>query len=76
MVDGDLRYDNLARKLAEEDIQHAVIAAYTNALKDPEDKRRRAFNATPRVYRMRHPAFPKPSPAAESRLTLASSAIS
>ena len=28
MLDGDLGYDNLARKLAEEDIQHAVIAAY------------------------------------------------
>ena len=49
MVDGDLRYDNPARKLAEEDIQHAVIAAYTNALKDPEDMRRRAFDAALRV---------------------------
>ena len=54
MVDGDLRYDNLARKLTEEDIQHAVIAAYTNALKGPEDMRRRAFDAAPRVDRMPH----------------------
>jgi DNA-binding transcriptional LysR family regulator len=54
MLDGDLGHDNLARKLAEEDIQHVVIAAYTNALKGPEDMRRRAFNAT-RIYRMRHP---------------------
>ncbi|HEX3683498.1 MAG TPA: hypothetical protein VHU83_13255 [Bryobacteraceae bacterium] len=38
MVDGDLRNDNLARKLAEEDVQHAVIAAYTNALQGPEDE--------------------------------------
>src|SRR5689334_13424142 len=57
MVDGDLGYDNPARKVAEEDIQHAVIAAYTNALKGAEDMRRRAFNATPRVYRMRHPGI-------------------
>src|SRR2546423_12923532 len=55
MVDGDLGYDNLARKLAEEDIQHAVIAAYTDALKGPGDMRRSAFNAAPRVYRMRDP---------------------
>ena len=27
MIDGDLRYDNLARKLAEEDIQHAMGAS-------------------------------------------------
>jgi hypothetical protein len=47
MADGDLGYDNLARKLTEEDIQHAVIAAYTNALKGPEDVRRRALNAAP-----------------------------
>ena len=59
MVDGDLRYDNPARKLAEEDIQHAVIAAYTNALKGPEDMRRRAFDAPLPVYRMRHAAIPK-----------------
>jgi DNA-binding transcriptional LysR family regulator len=57
MVDGDLGYDNLARKLAKEDIQHAVIAAYTNALKGPEDMRRRALNAAPHVYRMRHPGI-------------------
>jgi hypothetical protein len=69
MVDGDLGYDNLARKPAEEDIQHAVIAAYTNALQGPEDMRRRAF------IECVIPAFPKPSPAAESRLTLASSGI-
>ena len=57
MVDGDLRYDNLARKLAEENIQHVVIGAYTNALKGPEDMRRRAFNPAPRVYRMPHPGI-------------------
>ncbi|HEX4260282.1 MAG TPA: LysR family transcriptional regulator, partial [Acetobacteraceae bacterium] len=55
MVDGDLGHDNLARKLAAEDIQHAVIAASTNALQSPDDMRRRAFNAAPRVYRTRHP---------------------
>ena len=59
MVDGDLGYANLARKLAEEDIQHAVIAAYTNALKGPEDTGCRAFNAPLPVYRMRHPAIPE-----------------
>jgi DNA-binding transcriptional LysR family regulator len=59
MVDGNLRYDNLARKLAEEDIQHAVIAAYTNALKGPEDMRRRAFNAAPCVDGMPHPGVSK-----------------
>jgi hypothetical protein len=32
MVDGDLRNDNLARKLAEEDLQHAVIARQSNPL--------------------------------------------
>ena len=57
MVDGDLRYDNPAHKLAEEDIRHAVIAAYTTALRGPEDMRHRAFNATPRVDRMRHPGI-------------------
>ena len=59
MVGRDLGYDNLARKLAEEDIQRAVIAAYTNALKGPEDMRRRALNAAPHVYRMRHPGISK-----------------
>jgi hypothetical protein len=57
MVDGDLRYDNPARKLAEYDIKHAVIAAYTNALKGPEDMQRSAFNPALRVYRMRHPGI-------------------
>ena len=56
MVDGDLRYDKLADKLAEEDIKHAVIAAYTNALR-AEDMRHSAFNAALRVYRMRHPGI-------------------
>ena len=70
MVDGDLRYDNPARKLAEEDIQRAVIAAYTNALKGPEGMRRRA------LIECVIPPFPKPSPAAASRLTLASSGTS
>ncbi|MCA6112590.1 LysR substrate-binding domain-containing protein [Bradyrhizobium cenepequi] len=55
MVDGDLRNDNLARRLAEEDIQRAVIAAHTNALQGPEDMRRRAFNAALRVDGIRHP---------------------
>ena len=55
MVDGDLRYDKLVRKLAEENITHAVIAAYTNALKGPEDMRRSAFNAALSAYRMRDP---------------------
>jgi hypothetical protein len=32
MVDGDFRNDNLARKLAEDDIQHAVIARQSNPL--------------------------------------------
>ena len=57
MVDGDLHYDKPARNLAEEDIQHAVIAAYTNALKDPEDMRRSAFDAALRVDRMPHPGI-------------------
>ena len=56
MVDGDLRYDKLADKLAEESIKHAVIAVYTNALK-AEDMRHSAFNAALRVYRMRHPGI-------------------
>ena len=57
MLDGDLGYDNLARKLAEheQNIKHTVIAAYTDALKGPEDMQRSAFNAAARVYRMRHP---------------------
>ena len=57
MVDGDLRYDKLADKLAEENIKRAVIAAYTNALKGPEEMRRSAFNAALRVYRMRRPGI-------------------
>ena len=56
MVDGDLRYDNLAHKLAEENIKQVVIAAYTNALR-AEDKRHSAFNAALRAYRMRHPGI-------------------
>ena len=54
MVEGDLLYDKLAHKLAEENIKQVVIAAYTNALK-AEDMRHGAFNAAVRVYRMRHP---------------------
>ena len=56
MVDGELRYDKLAHKLAEENIKQVVIAAYTNALK-AEDMRHSAFNAALRVYRMRHPGI-------------------
>ena len=56
MVDGDLRYDNLARELAEEDIQQAAVAAYTDALQGPEDTRRSGFGAVQRVDRMRHPS--------------------
>ena len=52
MVDGDL-----AHKLAEENIEHAVIAAYRNALKGPENVRRSAFDAGVRVYRMRDPGI-------------------
>ena len=51
----DLRHDNLARKLAEENTRHAVLAAYTGALKGSEDSRRSAFNAALRAYRMIHP---------------------
>jgi hypothetical protein len=54
MVDGELRNDNLAHKLAEEDIQHAVITAHTNALQSPKDMRRCAFNAARHVDRIRH----------------------
>jgi hypothetical protein len=57
MAHGDLRYDNPADKLAEDNIKHVVIAAYTDALKGPEDVRRSAFNAALRAYRMRHPDF-------------------
>ena len=57
MVDRDLRNENLARKLAEEDIQHAVIAAHTTALQDPEDMRRCAFHAALRVDRICHPSI-------------------
>ena len=57
MVDENLRHDNLARKLAEEDIQHATIAAHTNALQGPEDMRRCAFNPALRVDRIRHPGI-------------------
>ena len=57
MVDGDLRYDKLADMLAEENIKHAVITAYTNALKGPEEMRRSAFKAALRVYRLHHPGI-------------------
>ena len=57
MAHGDLRYDNLAHKLAQVDSKRVVIAAYTNALKGPEQMRRSAFNAALRVYRMRHPGI-------------------
>ena len=56
MADGDLRYDNLAHRLVDDNIKHAVIAAYTKALK-AEDMRHSAFNAALRVYRMRHPGI-------------------
>ncbi|HYZ84696.1 MAG TPA: hypothetical protein VE621_09850, partial [Bryobacteraceae bacterium] len=45
MVDRDLQNDNLARKLAAEDLQHAVIAPHTNV---PHGPRR---YAAPRVKR-------------------------
>jgi hypothetical protein len=76
MLDGDLGYDKLARKLAEENIQHAVIAAYTNALKGPEDMRQARLTRRRAFIGCVIPAFPKPSLVAQSRLTLASSAIS
>ena len=60
MVDGDLRNGNLARKLAEDDIQHTVIAPPTNALRGPEDMRRCAPNEPLPVNRMRHPSISKP----------------
>lgn len=50
MAHGELRH----AKLADENIKHAVIAAYTNALKGTEEMRRSAFNAALRVYRMRY----------------------
>lgn len=59
MVDGELRNDNLARKLAEGDIQRAIVAAHTNAPQGPEPRRRRAFNAGLRVDGLR-PSISKP----------------
>lgn len=56
MVHGDLRYDNPAYKLVEEDIRHTVIAAYAGALKS-EEMRRSAFNAALRVYRQHYPGM-------------------
>ena len=44
MVDGDLRYDNLARKRADDNVRRAVIAAYTGALKSSEAMRRCALS--------------------------------
>ena len=57
MVDGHLRYDQLAHKLAEENIKQVVTAAYTNALNGPEEMRRSAFKAALRVYRLHHPGI-------------------
>jgi DNA-binding transcriptional LysR family regulator len=57
MVDRYLRNDNLVRKLAEDDIQHAVIAAYPNALQVSEDMRRCAISELLRVDRIRHPGI-------------------
>jgi hypothetical protein len=54
VVQGDLRYDNPAYKLAEEDIKYTVIAAYAGALKC-EEMRRSAFSAALRVYRKHYP---------------------
>lgn len=55
MVHGDLLYDH-RYKMAEEGIRHAVIAAYTGALKS-EEMRRSAFNAALRVYRNHCPGI-------------------
>jgi DNA-binding transcriptional LysR family regulator len=60
MIDGDLRNDNLARKLAKDDIQHAAIAPHTNALQGSEDMRRCALNEPLGVGRMRRPSISKP----------------
>ena len=57
MVDRYLRNDNLVRKLTEDDIQHAVITAYPNALQVSEDMRRGAINELLRVDRIRHPGI-------------------
>jgi hypothetical protein len=56
VVHGDLRHDNPAHEMAEEDIRHTVIAAYTGALKS-EEMRRSAFNAALRVYRNHYPGM-------------------
>ena len=61
MVDVDLRNDNLARKLAEEDIQRAVMATHANALQGPEDMRR-AFNAALHLDGIRHPSISEAIP--------------
>ena len=52
-----VRRDYRSGNLAEEHIKHAVIAAYLNAPKGPEDMWRSAFNAALRVYRERHPGI-------------------
>ena len=59
MIDVDLRNDNLARKLAEDDIQHALIVPQTNALQG-SDMRRCSINELLRVDRMRRPCISKP----------------
>jgi hypothetical protein len=58
----------LARKLAEENTRHAVLAAYTGALKGSEDSRRSAFNAALRLsnepsrhFRRRRPPPGRPN---------------
>jgi DNA-binding transcriptional LysR family regulator len=56
MIDVDLRNDNLARKLAEDDIQHALIVPQTNALQG-SDMRRCASNELLRVDGMHHPCI-------------------
>jgi DNA-binding transcriptional LysR family regulator len=68
MVDGDLRNNNLARKLAKDDIRHPVIAPHTNALQGPQDMRRGALNEPLRVGQMCRPSITRP--AAHGRVAL------
>ena len=63
MAYGDL-WPYLAHKLAEENIEHAVIAAYRNALKGPKMCGAARLTRGCASIECVIPAFPKPSPAA------------
>lgn len=59
MVHLNLSEETSAHRATEEDINAAVLRAYTSAARGLEQTRHRAFDLAARVYRERNPSLPE-----------------